>query len=149
MARRPKPMVALLGSAQDTETSFYEALQAGDIDRVMACWADDDEVVCIHPGGPRLIGLGAIRAAFEQLLNQGSLRIDAEAAHSVAGPDSAVHSVRERIEVLTPQGPMSAFVLATNVYQRTAQGWRLVCHHGSPAGQHEPADVAEKPPVLH
>ena len=41
------------GSADEIEAAFYEALQKGDIDRLMACWSDDDEVVCVHPGGHR------------------------------------------------------------------------------------------------
>jgi len=53
------------GSADEIEAAFYEALQKGDIDRLMACWSDDEEVVCVHPGGPRLVGLENIRQSFE------------------------------------------------------------------------------------
>ena len=62
---------------------------------------------------------------------------------------SAVHSVRERIEVLTKEGPVQAFVLATNVYFKTAQGWRMVAHHASPGSAHETSDISETPQVLH
>ncbi len=55
------------GSPDDIETTFYEALQTGNIERLMACWADEDEVVCVHPGGQRLVGAAAIRASFETL----------------------------------------------------------------------------------
>ncbi|HWI81551.1 YybH family protein, partial [Ramlibacter sp.] len=44
----------LEGNADDVEAAFYEALQTGDIEKLMACWADEDEIVCIHPGGPRV-----------------------------------------------------------------------------------------------
>ena len=50
------------GSPDDIEAMFYEALQTGNIERLMACWADEDEVVCVHPGGQRLLGPAAIRA---------------------------------------------------------------------------------------
>ena len=53
------------GTPDDAEVAFYDALQHADIDRLMACWADEDDIVCVHPGGPRLLGAGAIRAAFE------------------------------------------------------------------------------------
>ncbi|NCV64549.1 MAG: DUF4440 domain-containing protein, partial [Betaproteobacteria bacterium] len=36
------------GSADEIEAAFYQALQTGDIDRLMACWSDDEEVVCVH-----------------------------------------------------------------------------------------------------
>jgi hypothetical protein len=41
-------------------------------------------------------------------------------------------------------------VLATNVYIKTAEGWRMVVHHASPGSVGErPAVVGETPPVLH
>ena len=52
------------GSADEIEAAFYEALRLGDIDKLMACWADEDDIVCVHPGGPRIIGANAIRASF-------------------------------------------------------------------------------------
>lgn len=114
---KAKPMaIGAGGSVDDTETSFYEALQNADLDRLMACWADEDDVVCVHPGQPRLLGLGAIRSAFEALFNEGNLRIRAESIRKIDGLSSAVHSVRERIEVLTAEGPAVAFVVATDVY---------------------------------
>ena len=27
----------------------------------MAVWSDDEEVACVHPGGPRMVGNAAIR----------------------------------------------------------------------------------------
>ena len=53
---------ALGGTADDVEAAFYEALQSGDIDKLMACWADVDDIVCVHPDGPRVVGGVAIRA---------------------------------------------------------------------------------------
>ena len=43
----------------------------------------------------------------------------------------------------------SAWVLATNVYVRGAQGWRLVAHHASPGTAVEAQDVAEPASTLH
>jgi ketosteroid isomerase-like protein len=149
MPKTKKSDISLGGSADDIEASFYEALQAGDIERLMACWADEDEVICIHPGGPRLIGLGAIRAAFDTLFANGSLRITPQAVRKLDAMASAVHSVRERLEVLTNEGPIEAFVMVTNVYHKTAQGWRMVAHHASPGGSREAQDVTDSPPVLH
>ncbi len=137
------------GSVDDTETSFYEALQNADLDRLMACWADEDDVVCVHPGQPRLLGLGAIRSAFEALFNEGNLRIRAESIRKIDGLSSAVHSVRERIELLTAEGPAVAFVVATNVYFKTAQGWRMVAHHASAALADEAVEPGDSPKILH
>ena len=42
-----------------------------------------------------------------------------------------------------------AWVLATNVYLKTAQGWRLVAHHASPAGDLAEPASGEAPSTLH
>ena len=56
--RKSKLQAANLeGDADDIEAAFYQALQNADIEKLMACWADEDEIVCIHPGGPRVVGL--------------------------------------------------------------------------------------------
>ncbi|SCK35566.1 Ketosteroid isomerase homolog [Variovorax sp. HW608] len=138
------------GTADDVEAAFYEALQRGDVDALMDCWADEDEIFCVHPGGPRLVGADAIRAAFEHMFgNGGAIHATPARVRKVESLASAVHNVLERIEVLTPDGHKHGFVLATNVYHKTAQGWRMVAHHASPGSAQEPGDVAETPQTLH
>jgi ketosteroid isomerase-like protein len=55
----------------------------------------------------------------------------------------------DRFEVITPQGARQAYVIATNVYHKTPQGWRMVAHHASPGTPKDAADVGAKPTVLH
>ncbi|MBB1600005.1 nuclear transport factor 2 family protein [Variovorax sp. UMC13] len=140
---------AVGGTADDVEAAFYEALQRGDIDALMGCWSDDDEVFCVHPGGPRLVGPVAIRAAFEQMFGHGAIHVRPARVRKVESLASAVHNVLERIEVLTAEGPQHAFVLATNVYHKTAQGWRLVAHHASPGSAREPDEDDTARQTLH
>ena len=135
------------GSADVVEAAFYEALQRGDIDRLMACWADEDDVVCVHPGGGRIMGLNAIRDAFEALFAHGGIRVEPSQVHKVQSLTCAVHSVIERIEIVTNEGPRQAQVVVTNVYQRTAQGWRMVAHHASPGTPMAPQPDISPPPV--
>jgi ketosteroid isomerase-like protein len=147
---RTKPSEALLmASSDDAERQFYESLQRGDIDRLMAVWSDDDEVVCVHPGGPRVVGVVAIRAAFDAMFANGVIDAHPEKTRKVVTPSSAVHSVLERIQVMTEEGPHSAWVVATNVYNKTVLGWRLVAHHASPGSPREMPDISELPSVLH
>ena len=65
---RPSLRAVLAGSPDELEAAFYDALQQGDLERLMACWADEDEIVCLHPGGARLVGPAAIRAAYTAML---------------------------------------------------------------------------------
>ena len=144
-----KTPLAAIGSPDETEAQFYEALQQGDIDKLMAVWSDDDEIVCVHPGGPRLVGPAAIRAAFEGMFGHGSINAQPEKVRRLQTLASAVHSVLERVQVMTQEGPQSAWVIATNVYLNSPQGWRLVAHHASPGTQSELREVVDAPSVLH
>lgn len=147
----PKPKVppASAGNADDIEAAFYEALQNGDIEKLMACWGDEDDIVCVHPGGARLVGPAAIRATFDAMFSNGTIRAQAIKVRKVEAMSASVHSVLERIEVLTEEGPRHAYVIATNVYHKTAQGWRMVAHHASPGTPREMQEVSETPTVLH
>ena len=137
------------GKPDDVEAAFYEALQNGDLTQLMACWADEDEIVCVHPGGPRVVGAVAIRATFDAMFANGPISAVPERVRKVESLASAVHNVLERIDVMTPEGPRQAWVIATNVYHKTPQGWRLVVHHASPGTPSELQEVGDVPQVLH
>ena len=146
----PKARTALLmASPDDAETQFYEALRDGDLDHLMDVWADDDEIVCVHPGGARIVGQQGVRAAFGAIFANGRIGVHAEHVHRVHSMDSAVHSVLERIDVVTAEGPRTGWIVATNVYHKTAQGWRMVAHHASPGTADEAPEIGEAPSVLH
>jgi ketosteroid isomerase-like protein len=149
MPKARKQSATLGGSADDIESTFYEALQTADLEKLMACWADDDELVCVHPSGPRLIGLAAIRSAFDSMFSKGNIWAWPESVHKIESLASSVHNVRERIEVLTDEGPRVVYVVATNVYHKSAQGWRMVAHHASPAADQEAQEITSTPTVLH
>jgi ketosteroid isomerase-like protein len=149
MPKAKKQAATVGGSADDIEAAFYEALQNADLEKLMACWADEDEIVCVHPGGPRLVGMGAIRAAFDAMFANGTIRAWPESVRKIESLASSVHNVRERIEVLTDEGPREAYVIATNVYHKTAQGWRMVAHHASPGTQQEAPEINATSHLLH
>lgn len=147
--RKPKNPLTDNGNADELEASFYDALQSGDVEKLMACWADEDDIVCVHPGGARVVGAAYIRASFEIMFANGTIRAFAEKVRKVESIGASVHSVLQRIEVRTEAGPRHAYVIATNVYHKTAQGWRMVAHHASPGTPSEMQEVADVPQVLH
>lgn len=149
-ARQKVPPVATMTSPEDTEAQFYEALQHADIERLMAVWAEDDEIACVHPGGPRVLGAAAIRASFEAIFANGAIPVVPGQVHRMHTVGAAVHHLAERITVQAPEGNQTAWVLATNVYIKTALGWRMVVHHASPGSVGDsPPVVGETPSVLH
>ncbi len=140
---------ALAASCDDVEAQFYEALQHGDIERLMAVWADDDDIVCVHPGGPRVVGPAAIRAAFESIFSHAAIPVTPTAKRRIESAGCVVHNVLERVDVKAAEGTQTAWVIATNVFVQTIHGWRLVAHHASPGLSREPVDVSDSPSVLH
>lgn len=148
MARRKPPPPALGSTPDELEARFYEALRKGDIEALMAVWADDDEIVCVHPGGPRVVGPAAIRASFEAIFANAPIPVVPDQVHRLEAMAGAVHHLLERVEVQTEEGPRTAWVVATNVFMQTARGWRLVAHHASPGSLSAP-DMDGAPAQLH
>lgn len=131
MSRLTKPL--LFASSAECEQAFYEALEGADIDAVVDLLHDDDDVYCVHPGGPRLVGYAAVRASWMAILGNGGLRIRAHACKALETPTVAVHNVIE--EIVVQQGSQQKVVraIATNGYVKTPAGWKMVLHHASPA----------------
>ena len=61
----------VFATPQDAEAAFYDALERLDLDAMMEVWSEDDEIVCIHPGQPRLSGYDAVRAAWQRIFQGG------------------------------------------------------------------------------
>ncbi len=138
----------LFMTAQDAETAFYEALEKADLDAMMAVWADDDDIVCVHPGGMRLSGVEQVREAWRQIFAGGTtLRVRLRHLRTAGGMTVAVHSVYEQIAVVG-ESPARHPVVATNIYMRTEQGWRMFAHHASPAPANPDGDTKRRK-VLH
>lgn len=135
-----KKVKQMNGSAAEVEAAFYEALNRADVETLMALWAEDEEIICIHPGGPRLHGHAAIQAAWEVILERGGLQIRPSQLYETNNLMSSVHTVIEGVTSTAAAEP--AHLVATNVYMKTPQGWRMVLHHVSvapgpvPASQH-------------
>ncbi len=150
MPTPPKPLqAALMATPDDTEAQFYEALQSADIERLMSVWADDEDIACVHPGGPRLVGSHAIRAGFDALFASGSVDARCAQVRRITLGNTAVHHVLEEVRVATEQGPRSGYVLTTNIYLKTPLGWRLLVHHASPGTPAELQEFTEASATLH
>ena len=146
---RTRANLSAIGSADDIEQQFYEALREGNVEKLMSLWSDDDDIVCVYPEGARVVGPTAIRSAFEIMLANGAVNVRAENVRRVQTHASAMHSVVEHLQVMTPDGPRTGFVIATNVYMKSMEGWRLVARHASPGATGERRELPETPQVLH
>jgi ketosteroid isomerase-like protein len=137
-------------AAQDAENAFYEALERCDLDGMMAVWAEDEDIVCIHPTGPRLTGQDEVRSGWARIFAGGpGARVQISLQVAISGMMIAVHSVHENFTVEGDPRPRPP-VIATNVYLRTPAGWRMIVHHASPAPAQPEAAPRDAPPkILH
>jgi ketosteroid isomerase-like protein len=139
----------LFATPQDAEAAFYEAIEKADLEAMMAVWADDDEVYCIHPRGPRVTGVAQVRESWRQIFAGGqSLRFRLRNHQAVNGMTLVIHSVYEQISVAGEARPRTP-VIATNVYLHTELGWRMVVHHASPAPATPDPETKRAPKTLH
>src|SRR4051812_15077115 len=98
----PRSRSKLFPTADDAESAFYDAFERADIAAMMAVWAETDDVVCIHPQGPRLAGFEAVRQSWAQIFAGGTqLKLRTTEARSFDGQTLAVHNV---VELVTPPG---------------------------------------------
>jgi ketosteroid isomerase-like protein len=143
----------LFPTPDDASTAFYDAFESADLPAMMAVWAESDSVVCIHPRGPRLVGFDAVRDSWAQIFAAGGrLRVATTDVCTFEGPSIAVQTV---VEMVSAQGSQESPtpVCATNVFELTEGGWRLVIHHASPMMVPEAAEPEDEEPakahVLH
>ncbi len=137
-------------TAQDAQNAFYEALERSDLEAMMAVWSEDEDIVCVHPAGQRLAGQAQVREVWRRMFAGGpNMRVRITQQVVISGVMLEVHSVHENITVAGEARPRPPMV-ATNVYLRTAAGWRMIAHHASPAPGEPPAEPASAPPkILH
>jgi ketosteroid isomerase-like protein len=131
----------LLETSNETESAFYDAIARADIEALMSLWADEEDIVCIHPGAPRLVGHASIRAAWESIFEQGGVHIKPVQVHVAQNMTTSVHNIIEEVH-RSASKKQDVHILATNVYMKTPQGWRIVTHHASVVPGEAPPDVS-------
>jgi uncharacterized protein (TIGR02246 family) len=138
----PSRRAKLYPTPDEAENAFYEAFERGDAAAMMAVWAESDAVVCVHPRGPRLTGFDAVRDSWIRIFAGGArMRVRATDTRRFDGNSVAVHTL---VEVISAPGERAVqSVCATNVYELTDGGWRMVVHHATPL--EEPAAEKAEP----
>jgi ketosteroid isomerase-like protein len=116
---------------QAAEDALYDALEAGDLDGLMAVWDDADDLACLLPMQPLRQGRVAIRETFRQAFQAiGGIDIHASHLQWLTWGDTAAHLIEE--QVAGPDGRLAPPVYAVNLFRRGPAGWRLVMHQNAP-----------------
>ena len=118
---------------QDAEDAYYDALEEGDPDKVLAVWADSDDISCLLPMYPLIQGRKDIAELFTRLFSQGQgVALTVAHLHWMQTEDVAVHQVSENIQHPPPDRPRPPPFYGTNIYRKLDGGWRLIMHLNAP-----------------
>jgi ketosteroid isomerase-like protein len=118
-------------TAEAAEEAFYAAFSRSDHQKLMAVWANSTDIVCIHPLGPRHVGVESVAQSWAQILTTDEPRdFKCRVLSRWSDDNTVVHVVDEIISVPGSDARFAP-VLATNVYRRIADNWYLVAHHAS------------------
>jgi ketosteroid isomerase-like protein len=133
----------------EAEQAFYQAFEAGDVEQMMGVWANDEEVECIHPVGPRLAGRAAIRDGWIALFsNPRAMRFRISDRRREQCDTLAIHIVHENVR-LGDSDKRYPPLVATNIYRLTDNGWRMILHHASPTPGRTDTEEEAPATVLH
>jgi uncharacterized protein (TIGR02246 family) len=113
--------------------AFYRAFSKKDLNSMSLLWWQGSTSLCVHPGGKVLVGWEMIRDSWESIFkNTDSFEIDIEVVKVEIDSSLAYVVVREMVLQSSRGRKMKALSMATNLFQKMAQKWYLVHHHGSP-----------------
>lgn len=135
-----------VAAVEAANEEFYLAFEHVDLDRMHAVWDDDEDVTCVHPGWPLLRGRGRVMRSWALIFaNTPYIQFFLTDVHVQVTGEIAVVTCAENILTSVGDAEGDATVVATNVFRRRDDGWRLVVHHGSPVAQRgEPTDRQEE-----
>ena len=125
-------MTGDLTDVEEVNSRFYRAFERLDIDEMDGLWVHAEHAQCIHPGWPLIVGWPSIRTSWETIFaNTTEMRFTIEDARVAGGSDLAWVTCTENI-LADVQGRVSVTsLLATNIFERAPEGWRMIHHHAS------------------
>ncbi|MFD4275791.1 nuclear transport factor 2 family protein [Streptomyces cyaneofuscatus] len=145
-----------IAEVETANTAFYEALERGDHEVLAGLWlpGEDLTVSCVHPGWPVLTGRGDVLRSYALIMaNTEYIQFFLTDVNVAMTGDTALVTCTENIlsggpaEEGNALGPLvGQLVVATNVFRRTPEGWKLWSHHGSPVLAETDEDDDEEPP---
>jgi ketosteroid isomerase-like protein len=136
-------------SPEAAEAAFYAAFEARDLDAMMAVWASDESIACIHPLASPLNGQGPVRAGWRSIFEAAEqFRVHVDAFHELRDTAQVIRIVKEHL-VIGEETAARPPILATNVFRRQGEGWRMVLHHASPLKVGDTAPARPVSQVLH
>lgn len=133
-----------VGEVEAVNQAFYTAFEQGDVDAMRGLWADEPDALCVHPGALPLRGTSAINRSWALVMaSTPYIQFFLTDVETAVRGDVACVTCSENVLTADEDTDASSFgggkAVATNVFVRTPDGWRLWIHHASPvvSGGHD------------
>jgi ketosteroid isomerase-like protein len=122
----------VFATPEEAEQEFYRAFEQHNLDAMRGVWSNAQYIECIHPMGPRLQGPDAVVESWREIFaNATAMHFEIVPHNYTRTAQIAIHSVLEKIHLPDSQQQPAAMV-ATNIFELTEDGWRMILHHASP-----------------
>jgi ketosteroid isomerase-like protein len=116
----------------EANARFYRAFEALDVEAMDAVWRHDGRVKCVHPGWPLLSGWEAVRGSWEAIFaSTAEMRFTLSELSTTRAGDFGWVTCTENIIAEVQDRVSVTAVLATNLFERGPDGWRMALHHAS------------------
>jgi ketosteroid isomerase-like protein len=121
-----------VSEVEQANARFYQAFETLDLARMERVWSHAEHVKCVHPGWPILVGWDAVRSSWATIFeNTAEMRFTLSDVRASACGELAWVTCTENIFSEVHGRLAVTSVLATNLFERGPDGWRLVHHHAS------------------
>jgi ketosteroid isomerase-like protein len=116
---------------------LYAAIESGDADRMASIWDTSDDVVCVHPGWPAVRGRSRVLRSWAVIMaNTAYIQFFSTGVDVAVDGDVAMvtceHGLLARSDDRDTGFGETARVVASNLFRRRGDTWRLWAHHASP-----------------
>jgi len=116
--------------------AFYHAFEALKIEAMEKVWSKDADIQCGHPGWRILRGWGPVMESWKRIFeNTPSMQFTLTDVKIEARGELAWVTQYENLASSIEGQTFSAAILTTNMFQKSADGWRMILHHGSSVSQ--------------
>jgi len=116
--------------------NFYRAFETLKIEAMEKVWAKDADIQCGHPGWRILRGWGPVMESWKRIFeNTPSMQFTLTDVNVQVSGEVAWVTLYENLNSSIQGQNFSAAILTTNMFQKTADGWRMILHLGSSVTQ--------------
>lgn len=121
--------------------AFYDAFSQRNASAMEAVWARESPVTCIHPGWEALHGREAVMESWVDILS-------GSGAPPISCAKPVVYLYGETASVVCIERVPGGTLIATNVFVREQERWRIVHHHAGPVARSAAPPEDPTPPRM-